>query len=100
MVTPLRPNHQRMTPLTKLIQTPRPRLHRHPQHSPAHKHALHSPHTLHPAHGLLLRSAGVWVQQAEHGVFLGTPQVVGGQDGIAAAAGRHAGRVADVFDGG
>ena len=79
-----------MTPLAELVQTSGPRPHRHPQDGPAHKHALNGLHALHPAHGFLLGSAGIRVQQAEDGVLLGVPDVVGREDGVAAAAGRHA----------
>ena len=79
-----------MTPLAELVQTSRFRLHRHPQNSPTHQHALHRLHALHPAHGFLLGSAGIRAEQAEDGVLLGTPDVVGGEDGVAAAAGWHA----------
>ena len=88
-----------MTPLAELVQAPGPRPHRHPQDGPAHKHALHRLHALHPAHGFLLGSTGIRVQQAEDGVLCGIPESVGGEDGVAAAAGRHARRVADVLDG-
>ena len=90
VITPLGPDHQQMTPLAELVQASRPRPHRHPQDRPTHKHALQSMHALHPAHRFLLGSAGIQVQQAEDGVLCGIPESVGGEDGVAAAAGRHA----------
>jgi hypothetical protein len=57
---------------------------------------LHRPHA---AHGFVLRSQSVRVEQPEDRVFSGVPEVVCGEHGDAAASGRHARRIADVFDG-